>query len=170
MIRTVTSVVVLGLAMVAAPALRAGDKALSTEAFVAKVIDCNVSEKDLAEKAIKNAQSEDVRKYAQHLLSDHEKMNQKALGMARDLKIGVVTGTSADHKKALADLLTKSGKDFDRAYIRHMVKGHEEAVKLFESQAKNATRQEIRTFATQALPTLREHLERARKLDTQLNP
>ena len=168
MIRTVMSVAVLGL-LAAAPVVRAGDKAMSTEAFVAKVIDCNVSEKDFAEKAAKSADSADVRKYAQRLIDDHTKLNARATALARDLKIGVVTGTSKEHKEALLKLTTSTGRDFDRAFVRHMVKGHEEAIKMFETQAKGTTNKEIRTFATEALPTLREHLEMARKLDTQLN-
>jgi len=168
MMRTVMSVAVLGL-LAAAPVVRAGDKAMSTEAFVAKVIDCNVTEKDLAEKAVKSAQSADVRKYAQRLIDDHTKLNTRALAMARELKIGVVTATSAEHKEALLKLTTATGNDFDRAFMRHMVKSHENAIKMFETQSKNSNRQEVRTFATESLPTLREHLDMARKLDTQVN-
>jgi putative membrane protein len=168
MIRTVMAVALLAL-VAGTPVVRAGDKALSTEQFVAKVVDCNVCEKDLAEKAVKSADSADVRKYAQRLVDDHTKLNVRVGALARDLKIGVVTGLSKDHKEALLKLTTAKGKDFDRAFVRHMVKGHEEAIKMFEAQAKNATNNEVKTFATEALPTLREHLEMARKLDTQIN-
>src|SRR4051794_7063447 len=105
MIRTVTGVALAVVALAGGTTLvRGGDKVLSKEEFLAKAIDCNMTEKDLAERAVKNAQSADVRKYAQHLVDDHTSNNKKAMNLAKDLKIGVVTGTSKDHKEALANL------------------------------------------------------------------
>ena len=59
MIRTVKWAA-LALVLISGTALvRAGDdKVLSKEEFLAKVMDCNATEKDLAEKAVKNAQSD----------------------------------------------------------------------------------------------------------------
>jgi putative membrane protein len=166
MIRIVTSGALLALALAAG--VQAGDKALAPELFLAKAIDCSFTEKDLAEKAVKNAQSEDVRKFAQRLVDDHAKLNRRATDLAKDLKIGVVTATSKEHKEVMAKLLTAKGKDYDRVFIEHMVKSHEEALKMCEGQAKTGSRQEIKTFASEAVPIIRGHLEQARKLEKQL--
>jgi len=172
MIRVMKSValVVVGLLLAGNVTSRAGDKQpTSPQDFLAKAIDCSVTEKDLAEKAVKNAQSADVRQYAQKLVNDHDKMNKDAMDLAKNLKIGVVTGTSKEHKEVLAKLMTATGKDFDQKFVHHMVEGHEKAIKMFEHCSKNATNEQLRNFASQALPTLRDHLERARKLDKMLN-
>jgi len=171
MIRTVKFMALLALgAGVTAAVVRAGDdKVLSKEEFVAKCIDCNLSEKDFAERAVKNADSADVRKFAQRLIDDHEKLNQKALDLAKELKIGVVSGVNKDHKDALAKLLTTSGKEFDRNFVRIMVQNHEKSVKMLEANAKGSKSAEVRKMAADALPVVRAHLEEARKLDKSLN-
>jgi len=169
MIRTLKLVAVLALGLSAGTAsLRAGEK-LSKEEFVAKAIDCNVTEKDLAEKAVKSANSADVRKYAEKLVKDHERLNSDCVALARDLKLGVVTGVSAEHKQALLDLTGASGAAFDRKFVSYMVKSHEKAVKMFEANAKDNASAEVRKLAAAALPTLRAHLEEARKLDKSIN-
>ena len=172
MIRTLKLLALLATVLLTGTALvRAGDdKVLSKEEFLAKVIDCNVTETDLADKAVKNAQSEDVRKYAQRLVKDHTANKDKAVDLAKDLKIGVVTGLSAEHKEAMAKLLLATGKDFDRKFIQHMVRSHKKAVKMLEANAKGSASEQVRAFAKNALPAIREHLDMARKLDKQLNP
>lgn len=172
MIGTVKWVAVLtvGLLVAGTALVRAGDdKVLSPAGFLAKVIDTNASEKDLAEKAIKNAQSEDVRKYAQRLFDDHKKMLGNSMEVAKEMKIGVVTGLSKEHKEILAKLLTSSGKDFDRQFVQHMVHCHTNAVKMLEVNAKGNENAQLRDLATKSLPTIREHLATARKLNEQLN-
>jgi len=44
------------------------------------------------------------------------------------------------------------------------VKDHEEDVRLFNTQAKEGTDAELRSFAVKTLPTLEEHLNMARNL------
>ena len=50
-----------------------------------------------------------------------------------------------------------------------MVQDHEKAVKFFEANAKGSASEQVRTFAKETLPTLREHLKQARELDKSLN-
>ncbi len=49
-----------------------------------------------------------------------------------------------------------------------MVSGHEKAVKLFEANAKDNNDPVVRKLAADALPTIRAHLEEARKLEKSL--
>ena len=57
-----------------------------------------------------------------------------------------------------------SGKNFDHAYAEAMVKDHGKAVKLFQQCERECTNDELREFAKQTLPILREHLTMARKM------
>jgi putative membrane protein len=71
-----------------------------------------------------------------------------------------------DHKhQEEADRLAKlQGASFDRAYIQHMLKDHEEDVQLFSTQAKQGKDPELKAFAADTLPTLEEHLRLVRDL------
>jgi putative membrane protein len=43
-----------------------------------------------------------------------------------------------------------------------MVKDHEDDVKAFETQSKEGTDADVKSFAAKTLPTLQEHLQMAR--------
>ena len=57
-----------------------------------------------------------------------------------------------------------SGAQFDKAYMRDMVKDHQKDVAEFERESKMAKDPAVKSFAEQALPTLRDHLKEAQKI------
>jgi putative membrane protein len=61
-----------------------------------------------------------------------------------------------------------SGAEFDQAYMDEMVKDHEKDIAAFEQQAQAGQDPELRAFAEEALPTLREHLELAKEIQSQI--
>jgi putative membrane protein len=63
-----------------------------------------------------------------------------------------------------------SGDAFDRAYIDLMVKDHEKDVKEFEKQSTKAKDPDLRAWAAKTLPTLREHLQQVRDIQTRMKP
>jgi len=74
-----------------------------------------------------------------------------------------------DHKALMDKLSGLSGNEFDKEFIRAAVKSHEKGVKSFEKQSTSATDADVKAFATNTLPTLREHLQMARDLDKKLS-
>jgi putative membrane protein len=46
-----------------------------------------------------------------------------------------------------------------------MLKGHQQAVKLFQSYAQNGDDKQLKEWAQQTLPTLQEHLRRAEAME-----
>jgi putative membrane protein len=54
--------------------------------------------------------------------------------------------------------------EFDRAYTREMIADHQHAVRQFEQASTTLTDNELKAFATETLPKLREHLHHAQKL------
>lgn len=57
-----------------------------------------------------------------------------------------------------------SGANFDREYIKGMLKDHKKDIDLFEKQARSGRDTELKAFAEKTLPTLREHYQMARDL------
>lgn len=62
------------------------------------------------------------------------------------------------------DLNEAKPEDFDKAYAKQQVDGHEDAVDLFEKYAKKGDNTNLKHFAEKTLPTIKEHLEAAKKL------
>ena len=64
--------------------------------------------------------------------------------------------------QALKDKLNGlSGADFDKAYMEAMVKDHRKDVSEFQ-RATNSSNADVKSFASETLPTLQEHLQMAR--------
>jgi|GEM_PF-1937261 len=61
-------------------------------------------------------------------------------------------------------LETLAGQEFDRAFAAKMVKGHEQAIRKFETAADNLTDADLKKYAEKTLPTLRKHLKMAQEL------
>ena len=74
----------------------------------------------------------------------------------------------SDHSTELNSLDSKSNADFDKTYVADQVKGHEDAVSLLEDYANHGDNAKLRDFARQILPTVREHLAKARALQHEI--
>ena len=114
--------------------------------------------------AAEQAQDASVKDYAEMMVTDHTAMERQlaeAAGMAD-------AAAPAPDPSATVDLEGKTGADFDRAYVDMMVMDHQKAVAIFENAAQNASTDEAKALAQGALPKLREHLERAQELQSQL--
>jgi putative membrane protein len=132
--------------------------------FYQQAMAANASEIAAGTMAQAQALDQSVKDYAQMMVTDHTAMNQQvaeAAGMAD-------AATPAPDPAATADLQGKSGADFDRAYIDMMVADHQKVVAMVENASTNASTDAARTLATNALPKLREHLQRAQEIQAQL--
>lgn len=78
---------------------------------------------------------------------------------------------SGSQDRAVRKLMDeKSGEDFDKAFVKAMVKEHKEAEDLLEDAAKdNDHSEQIRSFANKNLPTIRAHLAEAKQLEKSLD-
>jgi len=134
--------------------------------FVCEASGSGLAEVNLSRLALTGATRKEVRDFAKHMIDDHTKGNAELLDLTN--KKGwsrSVAPTMPPAHRALADRLTMArGEDFDRAYMQQMVKDHEDAVKLFDTQANSGQDPELKALAKKMLPTLRMHLDMARKV------
>lgn len=106
-----------------------------------------------------------VKEFGKMMVDHHTKANDELKAIAADKNITLPATPGEDMEKNIADISSKSGKDFDKAYIKQMVKDHEKTVKLFEDGQKNVKDAEIRAFIDKTLPVLKSHLDQIRNLD-----
>jgi putative membrane protein len=144
-----------------------GEVALDKD-FVAKVAACSHLGEKLSEVASKQASNNDVKGFARRVLKEHKVLDEKLMEAAKDTKVAVVTGTDPEQRKELTRISKLDGAAFDRAYMKRMIEGHEQAIKMFEAQAKQGKNAELSRFATDTLPALREHLKVARTVAKEL--
>jgi putative membrane protein len=107
--------------------------------------------------------SADAKKVADKLITDHTAMGKKVMAAA-----GSGVTAPAPDTSTPADLQGKTGKDFDKAWVDMMVSDHEKTIAMFENAAKNASTDAAKKLASDALPTLREHLKAVQDLQAKM--
>lgn len=122
----------------------------------------SAAEIELARYAYDRADSLAVRQFAQQMLDDH-------LRLANDLSaIAVRKGVAPIAVTAPVvpgDIASRSGDDFDEAYMNHMVARHEHAVGLFRQEVNSGSDPDIRSMAAAAVPTIEAHLAMAERVE-----
>lgn len=114
--------------------------------------------------ALKNASSAEIKQFAQRMVQDHTKANKELMTVAARAGIKLPKEMMKKHKEHVEKLSELSGAEFDRHYAQHMVKDHQVAVKLFQTQANHGQNEDLKEFAAKQLPILQQHLRMAQKL------
>lgn len=121
----------------------------------------------------KKGHSNEVKALARMVATDHEAVQQMGRELARKLNVIPAppdNDTSAEaHAKAIAALQSKSGTDFDAAYLRHEIAFHASVIDAVKGTLLPAAEnEELRALIKKVLPGFEHHLaatkEAARKL------
>ncbi|MFL6591572.1 MAG: DUF4142 domain-containing protein [Luteimonas sp.] len=112
----------------------------------------------------KQSTNADVKALAKKIVSDHQALDKKVKAAAGSK----VTPPPADTTMTSA-LEGKTGSDLDRAYVDMMVTDHQTDIPKFENASQNASTDEAKKLATDALPKLRDHLKTAQDVQQKLS-
>jgi len=134
-------------------------------AFAAKLAEGSTNEIALSQLADSHASSTDVKQLAMMMVTDHQKLNAQFSDLAAKKGIDISEAVMKGQKKGVASLEKKSGADYDKAYIKEMIKGHKATVELLKKEAADSKDTDLAQFATQALPTVLGHLQKAEAIE-----
>jgi putative membrane protein len=145
-------------------------QAPTTEDFVKTVVISDMFEIQSGQLAEK-AQNGDVKSFGQEMVDDHSKTSDelKELIKDKDVKAELPTKLDDEHQAELDKLKGLTGNQFDRTYVQMQVKAHEKAVALFEAYAAAGENDDLKDWAKDTLPTLKEHLEDANDLSAKVD-
>ena len=134
--------------------------------FVNKVAVSDMFEIQSSQLALSKQPDTDTKPFAEKMVQDHQKTSAelKAMVDGGKVKATLPTALDSEHQKLLDDLKAKNGKEFDQTYDQVQVKAHRDAVALFEAYGKNGDNADLKSWASQTLPHLKEHLSMAEKL------
>lgn len=122
----------------------------------------NKAEIELGKMAQSQASNSEVKAFAKKMVEDHGKAGKELEQLVRQEKGTMPKDLDQTHKD-LKDKLSKlSGAEFDKQYMEAMVKGHQQAVSLFESESKSETA--IGKWAGQTVATLHQHHDEASRV------
>lgn len=146
------------------------DPEIASIAVTADQIDIDYSA--IAKEKSKN---KDVLEFAATMAKDHGSVNAKAIALAK--KLGVTPQDNPTTQSLLAQAATtkemlnsKSGSDFDKAYVDNEVAYHKAAIGVVEnSLIPDGTNPELKSLLESALPIFKGHLEHAEMIQAKLS-
>lgn len=144
---------------------------MDTEEFAKKAAAAGAAEVQAGKLGAEKATNPQVRAYAQRMVTDHTKANKELMSAAKAKNIEVRSEPDLTHKAVLEKLeLQKADADFDHDLMQQMVRDHEKVIELYENASTcTDVDPEFREMAKEKLPTLKEHLQEAKRLVTQLS-
>jgi putative membrane protein len=160
--------VVLGVLFLSSTPTRAADdrqKLSDTDMkFIMNAAKGGKMEVDLGKLAKDKAGSQDVKDFGQKMVDDHSKANDqlKDLAKKKDVELKDKSDKDDEAQKMMDHLSSLSGADFDKAYMKHMVEDHEKDVKEFEEASNSASDADLKKWASDTLPILKQHLQLAK--------
>lgn len=130
---------------------------------------------DYAAIAKEKSRNADILKFAATMAKDHQSVNDQAVALVT--KLGVTPKDNATTQSLLSGAITtkamlhsKSGDDFDKAYIDNEVAYHKAAISVVENTLiPDATNSELKSLLQAALPIFKQHLAHAEMVQKQFS-
>ncbi len=137
---------------------------LTPQQFVTQAAQSSLAEIQLSQLASQKGASNQVKSYAQQMITDHTRANNELKQLANQKKYTVPTSLDPQHQTAKANLSRLSGQAFDTAYMQQMEQDHVKAVSLFQQEASQGQDQDLKSWAAKTLPKLQNHEQMARDM------
>lgn len=145
------------------------DPEIASVAVTANQIDVNYGKI-----ALKQAQSSEVKHFAESMIKDHESIIKSAVALAG--KLGVTPKNNAvtesllkGEKETVAKLKQLKGNAFDKAYISNEVSYHEAVISAVKTTLIPQTQnEELKQMLIKVTPLLEQHLEMAKMAEAKI--
>jgi len=150
------AVVGLSIGLCSAAFAQESNTRSADKSFIKDATEGSQAEINFAKLALQKSKDENVRKFAEKMITDHSKLIQSMRPFA--VKYGAKpSGTPIlDHAK-YEELKLKSGTDFDRAYVEAMVKDHNDDLKKFIDEENSTADPELKAAVEKGEKVVLEH-------------
>ena len=142
---------------VVAAQAQAANPSRADKHFVTAAGGAGLAEVQAAQLATQKSGRQDVKDFAQRMITDHTKAGDQLKQIADSEGLSLPTAPGKGDTKAIAKLQGESGAAFDADYIKGQRSAHNKAVKLFSKESASGQDATLKSFAGQTLPTLQDH-------------
>jgi putative membrane protein len=149
--------------------------------FVEDIGVAGMAEVELGRMAMERAASAEVKEFGDMMVRDHSKAGDELKQVAMKHSIPVPSALDAEHEELKTKLSNLRGAEFDREYMSAMVQGHQDVVDRLQTRASedrfgdnqgtvkpessdNPAEADINAWAAMTLPTVRHHLDEAKRI------
>jgi putative membrane protein len=134
---------------------------MSAAGFANAVAASDLFEIETAKIAAGKSGSAEVKAFAQHLITDHERSSAelKAAAAKASPPLTVTPALDAEKQAMLDQLKAANGPDFDRRFIDQQTNAHQQALLLLRNYVGGGQSQPLKDFASRAITAVEGHLE-----------
>jgi putative membrane protein len=141
-----------------------GQASRADKMFAKKAMQGGMAEVQLGQLASQKGGSDDVKQFGQKMVDDHTKLNDQMKPIAQQIGVTPPTQVSAKDQALMTKLQGMSGKQFDNAYIKAMVKDHKMDLKEFSKEGSTGKNPALKDAASSGAQVITEHLNMAQQL------
>jgi len=113
--------------------------------------------------AVRKGASAEVKRIGNQLVENHTQENHALIALADTEKITIPRVMGREQQNSMDSLNLKNGRSFDRAFLDYMIATYRGEIKRYEEGLVQLSSANIRAFAAQTLPMLKEHLSECEK-------
>jgi putative membrane protein len=127
--------------------------------------EANLAEIEAGKLAADKAQSPQVKQFGQRMVEDHTKMLDDLKQLAQEKAVELPGSAGMGDRAHTLALRTKSGEDFDKAYMQNMVEDHQKDVQETAELAKSVDDPQLKSAIEKAHGKIQEHLAMAKRIE-----
>ena len=132
---------------------------MSDSLFAMAAADGGLAEVTLAELGVQKATDPELKKFSQHMIEEHTKMNAELTALAARKGMALPRTITIGHQFCAQSLAGLSGEEFDRCYAKAQLVLHMDSVAKFEAEAERGQDPDVKALAAKSLPHIKEHLK-----------
>jgi putative membrane protein len=157
-----------------APAALASAQGINDAQIASIVVTANQVDIDAGNLAKSTSKNEEVKKFAQTMVTDHTGVNKSATDLVTKLKVTPQDNETSKSlqeggQKNVTELKTLKGAAFDKAYIDHEVAYHQQVLDAIDKTLiPSAKNEELKALLVKVRPSFLAHLEHAKHLQATL--
>jgi putative membrane protein len=136
--------------------------------FIQKAAEANQAEVELGKLAQQNAASDAVKQFGQRMVQDHGNANTALMQLAENKGVKLDGKLGKQHAQLRDRLAKLQGANFDREYVKAMVKDHKQDVAEFRKMHSGAVDPNLKAWVDTTLPTLEDHLKTIEGIQSQM--
>jgi putative membrane protein len=161
-VTVIFSMCVLGFGLLVTPAW-AGDAKAEID-FVTRASIGNLFAIAESELAISRTDDPEVKAFAEQLVEDHQKAEAALEPAADGSGAAVATALDGDHQARVTALQSKSGADFDKAYVADQGEIHSNTLTLYADNMLLGDNAKLKALAIKMIPITEAQLKKTQAL------
>lgn len=132
--------------------------------FLVKIADARMMGIKEGTEAKEKGTIKEISDYGSLMIREQTELQEQINVLAKSKQVTLPDTLSKDKQDGLADLQRKSGRDFDKKFIKMMTIDHKRDLKDFK-KATEYDDPEVRSFAVRYLPMIQTHLDKLNEID-----